>query len=233
MIPKTPAESRSSDRGAESQDLVVTGADLKRASIVAHAAELFDRSGYGNTSMTDIANAVNIAKPTLYHYFRSKEEILYSIHEEFITILLKRQEDRAGTGLNAKELLLEFIADIIGLMDTHRGHVRVFFEHHRELSADAQKLIRHKRDEFRERLVAILEQGVDDGDFREIDVRLAAWAVLGMANWTYQWYVQTGTYTARQVAQQFFGFISQGIGIYGGPELARHPTPSRPAGSRS
>lgn len=194
-----------------------TEADRRRASIVAHAAELFDRSGYGNTSMTDVANAVNMAKPTLYHYFKSKHSILYSIHEEFVEILLSKHAARASSNLTAKESLLEFIADIVGLMDTHRGYVRVFFEHHRDLPPEEQKRIRKRRDQFREHLIEILETGVEAGEFRNVDVRLVAWAVLGMSNWTYQWYVQTGPYTARQVAQQFFGIVTQGIGVYDQP----------------
>ena len=53
----------------------------RRHQIVESAAMLFDAQGYGNTSMEDVALSVSIAKPTLYHYFRSKEEILRSIHE--------------------------------------------------------------------------------------------------------------------------------------------------------
>lgn len=161
--------------------------------------------------MMDIARAVNIAKPTLYHYFRSKDEILYSIHDEFIDILLSKHDARKSLDFTSQESLLELITDIVGLMETHRGHVRVFFEHHRELSPVAQKEILAKRDLFRQHLVDILEAGVAAGEFRDIDVRLVAWAVLGMSNWTYQWFTPTGVYSARQVAQHFYSIVTRGI----------------------
>src|SRR6516165_1267228 len=62
----------------------------RKHEIVTAAASVFDRDGYGSTSMDDIARTVGIAKPTLYHYFSSKDEILTSIHEEFIDLLLDR-----------------------------------------------------------------------------------------------------------------------------------------------
>jgi AcrR family transcriptional regulator len=205
------AVGREVEMARSAADVPLTGADRKRATIVDHAAELFDRSGYGNTSMADIAQAVQIAKPTLYHYFKSKDEILYSIHDEFINVLLSKHDARSALELSAHESLLELIVDIISLMQTHRGHVRVFFEHHRELPSKQQRLIRAKRDRFRQHLVDILERGVASGEFRDADTRLVAWAVLGMSNWTYQWFKPTGVYSARELAEQFFGIVTQGI----------------------
>jgi len=48
----------------------------RRAEIVEIAARLFDRHGYHSTSMDDIAEAVGLRKPSLYHYFKSKDQIL-------------------------------------------------------------------------------------------------------------------------------------------------------------
>jgi AcrR family transcriptional regulator len=110
----------------------------RRHQIVAAAAGLFDTHGYGNTSMEDVAFRVSIAKPTLYHYFRSKEEILRSIHEEFIQILIDKYMERISSGLDPENLLLGAMKDIFSLMVTHRGYVRVFFEHQRELTSEAK-----------------------------------------------------------------------------------------------
>jgi AcrR family transcriptional regulator len=116
--------------------------DERRQEIVRTAADLFDRAGYSSTTMEDIAHAVGIAKPTLYHYFKSKDEILFWIHEEFIDLLINRHEQRLQALLDPNQLLLEVMADILELMETHRGHVRVFFEHHRELPILDRETIR-------------------------------------------------------------------------------------------
>src|ERR1700729_926589 len=118
----------------------------RRHQIVESAAMLFDAQGYGNTSMEDVALSVSIAKPTLYHYFRSKEEILRSIHEEFIQLLTGKYLQRVSSGAEPEELVLGAMKDILSLMVTHRGYVRVFFEHHRELPAEAKRYVAAQRD---------------------------------------------------------------------------------------
>jgi len=183
----------------------------RRQQIVTLAAELFDEGGYSSTTMDDIARGVGVAKPTLYHYFPSKDEILHAIHEEFIDLLIDRHEQRATTGLGPEQLLLEVMADILELMETHRGHVRVFFEHHRELPASEREAIRVKRDKYEGFVEDLIAEGVSKGAFRETDAHLATLATFGMCNWAYQWYRAGGPLRSREVAYQFWNYLVYGI----------------------
>ncbi|WP_326566974.1 TetR/AcrR family transcriptional regulator [Amycolatopsis rhabdoformis] len=183
----------------------------RRQEIVTTAAELFDRHGYNNATMDDLAHAVGIAKPTLYHYFGSKEEILASIHEEFIDLLLGKHQRRRQAGLPPAQQLLEVMTDVLELMESHRGHVRVFFEHHRELPAAERDSIRDKRDAYEAQVAALIEQGTSAGTFRAVDPRIGALAVFGMCNWAYQWYRIGGSLEPRQIAYQFWDMFLRGI----------------------
>lgn len=187
-----------------------TGGDRGRE-IVAEAARLFDAYGYGSTSMQQIADAVSIAKPTLYHYFSSKDEILFQIHEEFIDILLEKFRARRNTGVQLREELVGAMGDILSLMQTHRGHVRVFFEHHRELPDDRRREIRHKRDEYEGLVVSLLEFGQSAGLLRVQDARITALAMFGMCNWAYQWFDARGALTPEQIASQFGELLTRGL----------------------
>lgn len=189
--------------------------DDRRQEIVGAAAELFDRSGYTSTTMDDIGREVGIAKPTLYHYFRSKDQILGSIHEEFIDLLLEKDERRQRAGLPPEQLLLEVMVDILELMETHRGHVRVFFEHHRELPDEQQPHIRDKRDRYEDAVARAIEQGTAAGTFRAVDPRLAALALFGMCNWAYQWYQPSGPLRPREIAYQFWDVFVRGVSAPG------------------
>ena len=184
----------------------------RRQQIVSLAAGLFDQGGYSNTTMDDIAREVGVAKPTLYHYFPSKDDILHAIHEEFIDLLISRHEARAGTGLRPEQLLLEAMADILELMETHRGHVRVFFEHHRELPAEARGPIRVKRDSYEKIVEDLIGQGIEMGVLRQTDAHLATLATFGMCNWAYQWYRPGGQLRSREIAYQFWNFLIYGLG---------------------
>lgn len=184
----------------------------RRQQIIARAAGLFDQSGYSHASMDDIAREVGVAKPTLYHYFQSKDDILHAIHEEFIDLLIERHEARSDTGLRPEQLLLEAMADILELMQTHRGHVRVFFEHHRELPTEARESVKVKRDHYEKTVEDLIAQGIENGVIRETDVHLAALATFGMCNWAYQWFRESGRLRSREVAYQFWNYIIYGLG---------------------
>ena len=186
--------------------------DERRREIVNTAAVLFDQEGYTNASMDELAQAVGIAKATLYHYFSSKDEILGEIHEEFIDLLIARHQQRLGAAaLREDQLLLEAMADILELMETHRGHVRVFFEHHRELPVGAREAILAKRDLYEGMVESLIADGVKAGIFREADVHLASLATFGMCNWAYQWYRPGGRMRPREIAYHFWGLLVQGL----------------------
>jgi AcrR family transcriptional regulator len=171
---------------------------------------LFDREGYARVGVDRIAEAVGIRKPTLYHYVSSKDELLGWIHEEFIDELLAKQASRPP-GRTAAAELAAVIADILGLMQTHRAHVRVFFEHHRELPAAARERVRRRRDAYQAHVEETIRRGSAAGELREVDARLAALALFGMCNWAYQWYRPDGPLPARDVAASFADLFLHGL----------------------
>lgn len=187
----------------------------RREGIIAGAASLFEADGYYPANMTSVAKAVGIAKPTLYHYFTGKDEILFAIHEEFIDLLLARYESRRGDGLSASDELKALMADTFELMDTHRGHLRVFFESQRELADDAKVTIRAKRDRYTAIMVGTIERGVADGEFRAVHPHLTALAVFGMCNWAYQWYRPDGPLSSQEIAAAFFDLLFGGLAADG------------------
>lgn len=195
-------------------------ADARRREIIDEAARLFDNTGYTHANMDDIALSVGIAKPTLYHYFRSKDEILYGIYVTFLDVLLDRHAGRLHAGLDSRQLLLEIMTDILELMETHRGHVRALFEHHRELPPARWAEIRAKRDSYESMVRDVIREGVERGELREIDPQLATLGMLGMCNWAYQWYRKGSTMRPREIAYTFWNFIMYGFQANGGPQEA-------------
>jgi TetR/AcrR family transcriptional regulator, cholesterol catabolism regulator len=187
----------------------------RRAEILRHASLLFDLRGYNGVSMGDLAAAVGIAKPTLYHYFRSKDEILFELHEEFINVLLIKHHARRSFRLTNSQQILEIMADILELMVTHRGHVRVFFDHYSELPPDKQLQIRGKRDQYHRLLEEMIRRGVASGEFRDVDVELAGLAIFGMCNWAYKWYRAEGRLSPRDVATHFWSLAMSGLMVNG------------------
>lgn len=184
----------------------------RRAQIRRVAAELFDASGYRETSMDDIAAAVGIKKASLYYYFPGKDQLLVELHEEMIDLIISQQQERIEAGeLTHPRMLLAIMTDLVRLQETHPGHLKIFFEHFRELPAEVRASVRQKRDQYRDMLIRVLSDGKSDGSFADIDVELTAMAVLGMCNWTYQWFRPGGRLSAADVAHYFWSQILAGI----------------------
>lgn len=194
-------------------DVERTGpAVTRRREIAERAAELFDARGYHSTSMEDIAESAGLRKPSLYHYFKSKDEILFEIHSEMIELILARHEARLAGGVDSYGRELHgLMKDLIELMETHPGHLRIFFEHYRELPARYKPTIRARRERFRGFVSAAISGGIESGEFVETDVEMATLAILGMCNWTYQWLRPNQGHTAAEVADAFWEFAMRGI----------------------
>ncbi len=194
--------------GAERTAPAVT----RRREIAEKAAELFDARGYHSTSMEEIAESAGLAKPSLYHYFKSKDEILFEIHNEMIELILDRHEARLAAGIESYGRELHgLMVDLIELMETHPGHLRIFFEHYRELPARYKETIRARRERFRGYVSSAIEGGIEAGEFADVDVEMTTLAILGMCNWTYQWLRPNQDRTAAEVADSFWGFAMRGM----------------------
>jgi len=184
---------------------------VQRQRILREAASLFDLGGYHNTSMEDIASRIGLRKPTLYHYFKSKEDILFGIHDAFIDRLIEQQRARQSIAMDGRQQLLEIIMDMLQVIDEQRGEVRAFFEFYRELSPDRRESIARKRDEYEGFVEGVIRAGVAAGEFREVDPRLAALSLFGMVNWSYQWFQPGGRLGPRELAYVMWDLFVKGI----------------------
>jgi AcrR family transcriptional regulator len=164
-----------------------TKASNKRHQIITATASLFDRVGFHGASMQMVAEAVDLGKPTLYHYFRSKNEILLAIHQQFIGDLLESHLKRKENKLPPDELLAGMCADILNHINEHPGYARTFIEHFDELDAEHRQAARTERLRYLSETIDAIKSGVESGLFVKCDPRLAALGFLGMCNWAYKW----------------------------------------------
>ncbi|KAA8877307.1 TetR/AcrR family transcriptional regulator [Nocardia colli] len=184
----------------------------RRAEIARRAAELFNDEGYHEASMGRLATRSGLAKPSLYHYFSSKEEILYEIHRQLNVFLVENYEKRLAAGTSAPQLLLGTMTDVMELMRSHRGHMGVFFQFHRELKGDRRDQIEAQRAKYQSLVEASIEACIESGDLEPTNTRLASFALFGMNSWAYQWYDPEGELTPREIAEYLWSIFIRGLG---------------------
>lgn len=197
--------------GADIETAGPVGGDERRRQLIERAAELFNEAGYHQTSVEDVAEACGIRKPTLYHYFSGKDEILHSIHDEFITVLLTKQEEREQAGGSAADAIYEAMRDVLELMGTHPGYVRVFFEHQRDLNEASRAEIGEKHTRYQASVERLFVRGAEAGEFRPVDARLASLVLSGMCNWAYHWYQPDGPLSGEEIARTFSAILVDGL----------------------
>ncbi|RQS56357.1 TetR/AcrR family transcriptional regulator [Burkholderia sp. Bp8963] len=175
--------------GRKSRTRVTTTAhDERRLEIILHSADLFDKVGYHKMTMQMLADAAGLGKPTLYHYFPSKAEILFEMHQIHMDALLGDLDADAETCADSAELLVKACASALRQIAEHPGYVRAFMDHYSDLDDKHRKQIRKRRDEYFNRIRNIITDGISSGRLIKIDPDVTVFAFLGICNWAYKWY---------------------------------------------
>jgi len=175
--------------------------------------QLFEKQGFSETSIQDICDSLGVTKGTFYYYFKSKEALLMDIHLRYIDDILEHQERiLSDVNVNYRTKLFQTVNRLLQSIEQQGASARVFFREMRHLSEERLPLIIAKRNQFRVNIETMLRQGVDDGEFRgDLNVRIAAFGLLGMTNWSYQWFHPHGELSDREVAQIFVEMLLRGI----------------------
>ncbi|WP_170585159.1 TetR/AcrR family transcriptional regulator [Ruegeria arenilitoris] len=162
--------------------------DQKRAQILKSAARVFAREGFDRASMTQLARECGISKANIYHYYDSKDAILFDILETYLRELRDLICGLEMEGLSPPEKLHRVVAEILlayqGVDDEHRVQTSGMSA----LPEDQQRLLRGYQRDMVNFLSAILSEVAPDvfqGDGAKL--RSATMSVFGMLNWYYMW----------------------------------------------
>ncbi|HZZ52393.1 MAG TPA: TetR/AcrR family transcriptional regulator [Pseudonocardia sp.] len=191
----------------------LTRADAQRARVTALSAGIFSRRGFRATSMNEIAAAAGLSKPTLYHYFRSKEELLVRIYSDVLdeSLVLARQTvAQAATPLEA---IRDLIASRVTYTCEHQALLKVCFEEEHELpEALAQEVLTRRR-AFESFFVAELRRHLEENPSVRLGMEPKIYVnmCLGAVNWCYKWYHPDGPLSAAQLGQQMAGTLTASL----------------------
>lgn len=162
--------------------------DQKRAQILKSAARVFAREGFDRASMTQLARECGISKANIYHYYDSKDAILFDILETYLRDLRDLICGIEVEGLTGPERLHKAVAEILlayrGVDDEHRVQISGMAA----LPEEQQAVLRgYQRDmvDFMSGIVAELAPDVFRGDAAKL--RAAVMSIFGMLNWYYMW----------------------------------------------
>ncbi|MDD3717594.1 MAG: TetR/AcrR family transcriptional regulator [Actinomycetota bacterium] len=178
--------------------------------IIAVSARLFRSKGYRATTMDDIASELNVTKPALYYYIKTKHDLLYAICESAIERLMEGVRRIVAEPGETEEKLHRLIAWHVSMFSEHGDVTTVYLAEESELQDDKRKFIRSMSREFEALYRELLNQGIEEGKFREMDVPMVVRAISGMCNWLFDWYRADGQASADEIAAVFYDLILKG-----------------------
>jgi AcrR family transcriptional regulator len=198
-----------------------------RQEILRTAARLFQQRGYDATSMNDVAAALKLSKGGLYHHFQSKDEILFEIMNHAMEITQERVLNPVRSIADPQERLRALIRLHIEVVLSPRDReITVMLHENHPLPPALRKRINARKKDYIHFLESLMSEVQEKAQERaqekvqnkahnqakgKVSPRAAAFALLGMINWIYQWYKPEGELQAQSLVPQFTDLIFGGI----------------------
>jgi len=184
----------------------------KREAVLRAAASAFNRRGFANTSMDEVAMVLGVSKPTLYQYFPGKQDILYACHQ------LAMDHGEAGLGMARSHSGKGFDKLVVYLRRYMQGIFGDFGTC--PVLTDVDSLLPEQRAEVVERRAKIsqatrelISEGIEDGSIVACNSQLAALFALGVVNWIPLWYRENGPNSPEEITEAFIGLFTTGLAM--------------------
>ncbi len=167
--------------------------DQKLEFILRNAARIFAEKNYHSTSMRDISRATNISLAGLYHYCKSKEELLFLIQDNCFGRVLERLEERLRDVEDPLTKLRIFIENHLSFFAANMAEMKVLSHEADSLAGDLHTHVSTKKDKYTKLARRILKE-IQHGQSgkSQVDLTAATYALFGMMNWIYNWYDPQG-----------------------------------------
>jgi len=204
--------------------------DQKLELILRTSARIFAEKSYHSTSMRDISRATGVSLAGLYHYCKSKEELLFLIQDHCFGRVLERFEQRINGIEDPFAKLRIFIDNHLSFFAANMAEMKVLSHEAESLAGDLYEHVSSRKRQYTRTARKILSEvhhaAVSSGSHKPrrnghlkrnakpVDITVATYALFGMMNWIYNWYDPRGKLSVSQLVDNITrlflaGFVSQ------------------------
>lgn len=188
----------------------VTDPESARGKLLQEAARLFRRKGYERTTVRDLANAVGIQSGSIFHHFKSKDEILRSVMEETViynTALLRAALAEAS---DLRERVLALIrCELQSIMGGTGEAMAVLVYEWRSLSEEGKTQVLALRDQYEQVWLGVLEEARAAG-YVQSDPFILRRFLTGALSWTITWFRPDGPMSLDSLAEEALALVFRG-----------------------
>ncbi len=206
---RKPSDARAKTRprgrkpGKTSEPFLIAGKSGRASHIYHAAAEIMLRKGYEATSMNDIADAAGLTKAGIYHYIRSKEELLFEILGYAMDVVEEGVMNPAREVADAEQRLRKIIERHTTRLLEGTGAITILLDEMHGLSPAHRKVIRSRKRAYFDFIRDTLKKLAAEGKLRNVSPTSAAFSLLGMILWISRWYRRGGSLTRADVVRDY------------------------------
>jgi AcrR family transcriptional regulator len=184
--------------------------EVKREAVIRAAAHAFNLKGYHNTSLDDIAAALEVTKPTVYYYVTNKEQLLFECFVAGVEQIRAAFREVRDQNIPARERLHAVLRHYAKTIASEFGWVMVRVEE-QDLSPDMSSHIKAMKSEIDQGIRRLIREGIQDGSIHPCDPKMTAFALAGSLNWIAHWYRENRSMTAAEIADAFITVFDNGL----------------------
>jgi AcrR family transcriptional regulator len=184
--------------------------ELKREAVIRAAAREFNRKGYHNTSLDDIAARLEVTKPTVYYYVTSKEQLLFECFVAGVEQIHAAFREVRQLAVPARERLNAVLRHYGEAVASEFGWCMVRAED-QDLSPAMSRHIKSLKSEIDQGIRRLIREGMQDGSIQPCDPKMTAFALAGALNWIAHWYREDQSMTGAQIAAAFVTIFEGGL----------------------
>jgi AcrR family transcriptional regulator len=175
--------------------------DQKLEFILRTSASIFAEKSYHSTSMRDISRATNVSLAGLYHYCKSKEELLFLIQDNCFGRVLERLEERLREVDDPVIKLRIMIENHLSFFAANMAEMKVLSHEAESLRGEMYAHVATRKDTYAKLARSILQEVQAQANGQRVDLTVATYALFGMMNWIYNWYDPAGKLKVSDLAQ--------------------------------
>jgi TetR/AcrR family transcriptional regulator, cholesterol catabolism regulator len=207
----------------------LTRYDQKLEHILRTSARIFAEKSYHSTSMRDISRATGVSLAGLYHYCKSKEELLFLIQDHCFGRVLDRLNKRLRGEKVPEQKLRILIENHLAFFAANMAEMKVVSHEADSLSGELRVHVSGKKERYTRTARKILSD-IRQTHAREstIDLTVATYSLFGMMNWIYNWYNPHGKINVSDLADNLIELFLGGF-LSGSANNARKPQATRQA----
>lgn len=185
----------------------------RRTVILGHAADLFAAKGIVATTVREIADAVGILSGSLYHHFKSKDEMVDAIVSSYLADLTDRYNDVVTAHSDPRTQLTELVQASLSVIEAHPHATEIYQNSGNYLtSLQGYDHIKTAANTISKTWIKVLEAGVTSGAFRDDIPPRVLYRLIRDSLWlSVRWFKPTHQYSMKRFADDFVSTFLEGI----------------------